>query len=59
MIGTLDANDNRVDVQAEFPVYLEVTDEGNSYLLARNTLKCQNPIQCMQEATQEGESVSK
>ena len=54
----LDENDKRVDVQAEYPVYVDVTNEDNNYLMEKNALKCQNPTLCLEEVNREGEGGS-
>lgn len=47
--GTLVGRDGnkRKDVDAEYPLYVEATDEGNSWLRPRNLNKCGSPAACV------------
>jgi hypothetical protein len=44
----LDSSDNRTDVYADYPMFVETTDEYNSWLFDHNANRCGNPTLCRQ-----------
>ena len=53
--GTLDSNNQRTDVDVDYPLLVKIWDENMSWYIEDNTGRCQSPSACRQLLDDEDE----